>query len=223
MLGTLKTLFAGVSAKAEDNLRDTFAIELIDQKIRDADAGLRAAKSALATLIQRQRSESRLAEALETRIADLTARARAALAAGQTPLATEAAGALALMENERTLRHETLARLAARVTRLQASVEVAHRRLIDLRQGATQARALRREQAVQGRLRDTDTCAFDEAQALIDRVRGAEDPVERADILDGITKGLSGEGLVDRMADAGFGAARRSTAASVLDRLRAEI
>jgi len=84
-----------------------------------------------------------------------------------------------------------------------------------------QARALRREQAVQGRLRSADTSALDEAQALIDRVLGADDPVERADILDGINRGLSGEGLVDRMADAGFGPAPRSTAASVLDRLRA--
>lgn len=221
MLGTLRTLFAGASARAEETLRDTYAVELIDQKIREADDGLRAAKATLASLIQRQRSEARLAEALAGRIEDLTARARAALMAGNDGLATEAAQAIAGMENELALRRDTLARLDARVTRLTAGVEAMHRRLIDLRQGAMQARAIRREQAAMAGLRGGQPSAADEAQALIDRVLGADDPGERAEILDTIDRGLSQAGLVDRMAEAGFGAAPRSTAASVLDRLKA--
>jgi phage shock protein A len=220
MFGTFKTLLAGASARADETLRDQFAIELIDQKIREAEVGLRAAKSALATLIQRQRSEQKLAETLVRRIDDLTGRVRAALGAGNDALAGEGAAAIAVMENELALRRETLARLEARVLRLTASVEAAHRRIIDLKQGAMQARTIRREQAAQGKLRGQDSSAGDDAQALIDRVLGAEDPVERADILDGITRGLSGEGLVDRMADAGFGPAPRATAATVLERLR---
>jgi len=222
MLGTFRTLFAGASARAEENLRDTFAIELIDQKIREAELGLRNAKATLATLIQRQRSEQKLAETLAARIDDLTARARAALEAGQETLAMEGATAIAVMENELTLRRETLARLEAKVVRLTASVESAHRRIIDLRQGAMQARAIRREQTVQGKLRGHDPSAFEEAQELINRVVGADDPVERDDILDSINRGLSKEGLIDRMADAGFGAANRSSAATVFARLQAQ-
>lgn len=220
MLGTFRTLFAGASARAEETLRDTYAVELIDQKIREADDGLRAAKATLASLIQRQRSEVRLAEALAGRIEDLTARARAALLAGNEALATEAAQAIATMENELALRRETLARLEARVTRLTAGVEAMHRRLIDLRQGAMQARAIRREQAAMAGMRGQPDAA-EEAQALIDRVLGADDPGERAEILSGIDRGLSQAGLVDRMAEAGFGAAPRSTAAAVLNRLKA--
>jgi phage shock protein A len=219
MLGTFRTLFAGASARAEETLRDTYAVELIDQKIREADDGLRAAKATLASLIQRQRSESKLAEALAGRIDDLTARARAALVAGNDALATEAAQAIATMENELALRRETLARLDARVTRLTAGVEAMHRRLIDLRQGAMQARAIRREQAAMAGMRGQPAAA-DEAQALIDRVLGADDPGERAEILDTIDRGLSQAGLVDRMAEAGFGTAPRSTAAAVLERLK---
>lgn len=221
MLGTLKTLFAGASARAEETLRDTYAVELIDQKIREADDGLRAAKATLASLIQRQRSETKLAEALAGRIDDLTARARAALLAGNETLAAEAAQAIAGMENELTLRRETLARLDARVTRLTAGVEAMHRRLIDLRQGAMQARAIRRERAAMAGMRGGQPAAADEAQALIDRVLGTDDPGERAEILSGIDRGLNQSGLVDRMAEAGFGAAPRSTAAQVLDRLKA--
>lgn len=221
MFETIRTLWAGASARADETLRDQFAIELIDQKIREAETGLRAAKTALATLIQRQRSERKLADSLVGRIDDVTGRARAALGAGNEALAREAATAIAVMENELALRRETLARLEARVLRLTASVEAAHRRLVDLKQGAMQARAVRQEQTVQGKLRGQGPGAFDDAQALIDRVLGADDPVERADILDGINHGLSGEGLVDRMAEAGFGPAPRATATTVLERLRA--
>lgn len=49
MFRTLSTLIAGVSARSEDRVRDAFAIELIDQKIREAEAQLRAAQ-AVATM-----------------------------------------------------------------------------------------------------------------------------------------------------------------------------
>lgn len=42
MFNVLRTLFAGASARAEEQLVDTFAIDLIEQKIREADAGLAA-------------------------------------------------------------------------------------------------------------------------------------------------------------------------------------
>lgn len=57
MFGTLKTLFIGASSRAEETVRDAYAIEMIDQKIREVEASLSAAKSTLASLIQRQRSE----------------------------------------------------------------------------------------------------------------------------------------------------------------------
>ena len=83
MFGTLKTLIRGANARAEDRVRESFSVELIDQKIRDAGDGLKAAKATLASLIQRQRAEERQIAALETRIADLLARGRQALTAGR--------------------------------------------------------------------------------------------------------------------------------------------
>ena len=56
MFRTLATLINGANARAEDRVRDAFAIELIDQKIREAETSLKAAKATLATLIQRQQS-----------------------------------------------------------------------------------------------------------------------------------------------------------------------
>ena len=107
MFKTLTTLLSASQTRAEDRVRDAFAIELIDQKIRESETALKAAKATLASLIQRQRSEARSLDALTARIGDMTARARAALAAGNDALAAEAASALAQMHNEATQRRAT--------------------------------------------------------------------------------------------------------------------
>lgn len=224
MFKTLSTLIAGASARSEDRVRDAFALELIDQKIREADAGLRAAKATLATLIQRQRSEDRQAAALDNRIADLTERARVALEAGKDGLAQEAAAAIATLENERAIRTETLDRLEQKVLRLKSSIEAGHRRIVDLRQGAIQARAVRREQDAQMRMNRAigRSDAAEDAEELIARVLGRDDPFEQSEILREIDNDLSHSSLADRMAEQGIGAATRSTGAEVLARLKTE-
>ncbi len=222
MFGTIRTLMRGHAVRAEDRVRAAYSIELIDQKVREAQDGLKLAKATLASLIQRQRGEERQVAALEGRIADLTGRARDALAGAREDLAAEAAEAIAVMENELSLRRETRARLEARVVRLQASVEATHRRIIDLRQGAVAARALRDEHALQGRLNATlaGSDPMTEAEELIATVLRQDDPLEQAEILTGIERGLNREAVADRLAEAGFGRPMKSTAAQVLARLK---
>ena len=224
MFATLKTLFAGAQARADDQVKDHYAIELIDQKIRETETRLKAAKATLASLIQRQKSETRLIDALTGRISSMTGRAEEALTAGNDALATEATEAIATMENELKLRHDTAQRLEQKVLRLRASVEAGHRRVIDLKQGAIQARAVRREQDMQSRLNRTlkggDTAS--EAEDLIAHVLNRDDPFEQAEILKGIDAELSHDGTETRLAEAGFGPATRVTGAAVLDRLKSK-
>ena len=224
MFATLRVLFDGERARAEDRLKDTYAVELIEQRIREAEANLSAAKLTLASLIQRKRSEERLAETLGRRIATLEGRAREALEAKREELAKEAAQSIADMENERQVRQNTIERLESRIGQLQGSVEAAHRRIIDLRQGAITARAVRREQAIQKRLNRTvaSTSAADEAEALIKRVVDQDDPFEQSEILRGIDRQLSGQSADEKLADAGFGDPTKVTAKSVLDRLKSD-
>ena len=224
MFATLRVLFDGERARAEDRLKDTYAVELIEQRIREAEGNLSAAKLTLASLIQRKRSEERLAETLGTRIKTLEGRAREALEAKREELAKEAAQSIADMENERDVRRNTIERLESRIGQLQGSVEAAHRRIIDLRQGAITARAVRREQAIQKRLNRTvaSTSAADEAEALIKRVVDQDDPFEQSEILRGIDRQLSGENADEKLADAGFGDPTKVTAKSVLDRLKSD-
>lgn len=224
MFSTLKTLLDGAGARAEDRLKDTYAIELIEQRIREAEKNLSAAKVTLASLIQRKRSEERLASALETRIADLTKRAKEALENDRADLAQEAATAIAEMENERTVRQASIDSLATRIGRLQVSVEAGHRRIVDLRQGAITARAVRHEAKSQARLNRTLTegTAADEAEALIKRVVDQDDPFEQSEILRDIERGLDGRSAASKLEEAGFGDPTRSTAASVLERLKSQ-
>lgn len=222
MFKTLSTLIAGVNARSGDRVRDAFAIELIDQKIREAETSLKAAKATLASLIQRQRSEERQRDALKNRIEDMMGRAQDAMDQGREDLATEAAQAVAQMENELTIRIETCDRLDQKVNRLRNSIEAGHRRIIDLKQGAIQARAVRREQAIQSKLNTTigRTSNAEEAEELIGRVMGKDDPFEQSEILREIDRDLGHETLADRMADQGFGDAIRTTADDVLARLK---
>ena len=222
MLKTIMTLVAGSHAQADETLRDIHALPLIDQKIRETEANLRAAKITLASLIQRHRSEIRLAKSLDSKIADMTTRAKDALKADNSAMATEAANAIATMENARTQRQSTIDRLDQKTTRLRNAVEAGQRRLVDLKQGAVAARAVRNEQRMQGRLRKTfaDQSSADEAEALIAKVLGQDDVSEQADILREIEEDVNHDGLADRMAAQGFGPATKSTGANVLARLQ---
>lgn len=222
MFGTMKTLFVGATARAEEQLRDHYSIELIDQKIREAEANLKAAKLGLASLIQRSRSETRHVISLNERIDEMTARAEAALEAGREDMAQHAAQAIADMENELARREDTVNRLENRILQLRQSVETSNRRIIDLKQGAIAARAVRQEQGAQKRLRRHfgGSSAIEEADELIGRVLGQDDPFEQGEILNQIDRELDHRDLGDRMAAEGFGPTTRSSASDVLSRLK---
>ena len=133
----------------------------------------------------------------------------------------EAAEAIATMENELTLRRDTIGRLESKVMRIETSVETAHRRLSDLRQGAVSAKSIRREQELQVRLGhsgDFTGSAMDEAEALISQVMMRDDPFEKSEILREIDAGLNHETISQRMAAKGLGASTKTTAADVLAR-----
>lgn len=222
MFDTLRTLMLGASARAEEQVRSHYSIELIEQKIREAEANLKAAKLGLAGLIQRDRSEKRQLEAIQNRITELSVRARAAMKGDREDMAQHAAQAIADMENETRRRQETLDRLETRIMQLRQSVEASSRRIIDLKQGAVQARAVRQEQGIQKRMQRHlgGNSAMDEADQLIAQVLGQDDPFEQGLILSEIDRDLNHEGIGDRMAEAGFGPRTRSTAADVLARLQ---
>ena len=222
MFNLLKTLITGANAQAEEALTDHFAIDLIEQKIREADAGLAAAKNTLASLIVRQRNEERHLGRLKEEIADLEKRAGLALQDGNEGLATDAATAIADLINEQAIRQSTVDQLGQRVLRMQAAVAKANRRIIDLRQGMISARAVDAERRAQKSLNRTigSSSAMRDAETLIKRVVNTDDPLEQSDVLDEIDAGLNGTSVRDRLAQAGYGDRSKVTAGDVLARLK---
>lgn len=214
----------GASAQAEERLESKYSIELIRQKIREADASVGNAKNVLVTLIQRQKVETRQNDDLGPRIKSMTVQAKAALKADREDLASEAAATIAQMENEAKVRADTLARLDARILRLRGSVEQMNRRLVDLRQGEIAAKAYRREYNAQKQLKTTvgSSDSFSQAERLINKVMKEDDPFEQADILADINADLDGSSVETRMHDAGLGKSDKTSTADVLARLKSK-
>ncbi len=222
MFNTINTLFRGANARAEEKFRDHFAIDLIDQKIREAQVGLQAAKSTLASLILRERNEHRQIEALQSRISKLTESTVAALADGRQELAAEAAQGIAQMENERTVRRDTAERIESKIIRLRGSVEATNRRIIDLKQSAITAKAIHQERRIQVKLNSfaPRQNSLEEAEELISRVVDQDDPFEQSEILREIDANLKFEDIGERLTAQGYGIGTKTTAADVLARLR---
>lgn len=221
MFQIFSTLIRGASARAEEVATDHFAIELITQKIREAEQGLSSAKQTLATLIMRQRQEQKSLDQMIARKSDLECRTKKALKDGNEELAMNAATAIAELENEQTVRKETLVRLSERIDRMRLSIEKTHRRIVDLRQGATTASAMDMERKAQRKLNRAigNQDAIREAETLIARVANQDDPYEQSEVLDEIDRSLSHDTIKDRLADAGYGSSGRVNAEDVLARL----
>lgn len=148
-------------------------------------------------------------------------RARSALDKGLDDLAADSAEAIADMENELTRRTDTVDRLDRKISSLRLKVEKAQRRMIDLRQGAISAKAIRAEQnaskAVASALLDGPA---KEAQDLIDAILGSENTDDLADIFEEIDEGLTHRTLEERLGANGCGTATKTSAANVLAKLK---
>ncbi|WP_027834618.1 PspA/IM30 family protein [Maritalea myrionectae] len=224
MINMFSTLMKSFSAKAEDRIVDEYAVELIEQKVREAEAGLAGAKRTLASLIMRQRSEEKILNSITARARDLEKRATAALDAGRDELAQDAAEAIADIENEASVRRATMDELERRVSRTKMAVEKAHRRIIDLKQGLITARAIDADRRTHKSLDRSlsNGSAIHEAEALIARVTNSSDPLEESNILDEIDSSLSKADIGDRMARAGFGEKSKIEATDVIARLKSQ-
>lgn len=225
MFRTLSTLSKAFSFNAEEKLKDQYSIDLINQKIREAEANLKMAKTTLATLIIRHRNEKTAVERIVSKIKDLEKRAQAALTASNQSAANLAASAIADLENELTIREKTVASIGERISQIRSSIEKAHHRLTSLKQGAVAAKAITQEQKAQRRVADAigPSTSFKEAEELINRIVGQDDPFEESEVLEEIENDLSNDNAADTLANQGFGPATKSTSDDVLARLNAKI
>src|SRR5919205_492817 len=157
------TLLRGAVHAAEQDAIDRSALLILDQHIRDAAAGIERAKRALAVAIAQDEAEGKRLDTTLTRIADLEERAVAALNGGSEELATEAAEAIALMEQDRDSIREARATFAREIAGLKATVRKSSQRLAELERGrriASAAESVRRLKTGDSRALPTGSAAL---------------------------------------------------------------
>lgn len=225
MWKTITAIFRGRAARAEQTLETENAALILEQKIREADAGHASAKRALAALIARSKTDRMALEALNKRAEDLEVRTRQAVSQGKAGLAEDAANLLADLENERAVRTNALTKAEEKADRLRLAIEKTDRRLIDLRQGLITAKSIEAERGAMRNLKGSLSAnsAISEGEGVLKRLVESDDPVAEVEALEEIEQGLSGEAVFDRLADAGIGSATKIRAQDILSRISDEL
>lgn len=224
MFKTLITLARGQSHAAAQSVADTNAMILLDQQMRDACANGERARRALAIARAQSSHEAERIAGLRARVADFEARAVAALEGGREDLAGEAAEAIAALENEAAAAEAAQNRFAKECARLARLTAEAERRLSELetgRRAARAAEAVRRLRSQGAPALGGGSSALQDAEATLRRLRERQREDEAvADELETVSRQGGVEDLRDRLEDAGFGDATKSSAAAILARLR---
>lgn len=223
MFRSLMILLRGRAAEAEEAFEDAHALPILRQQLRECAQAVSAARKALALAIAQHGQEEAQLQRLDTRIADLEERAVAALGTGHGVLAEEAAETIARLETERDETRAVLARLKVDLDRLRASVATSESRLRALKRGQRMAVATDRAQRLSVEVPEGPSTALREAEATLARLRARQTEIDATEAaLDEMQRDADPDSLRDRLAAVGCGAPLRTTAAAVLERLRAK-
>ncbi len=224
MFKSLITLFRGTAHEAVAGVVDANIMTVLDQQLRDCASIVDKARRSVALAIaQKRQEEDRLARTLD-RISDLEDRARAALEKNNADLAREAAEVIANLEAERDASKEAVQTFDREIRRLKAIVRNAESRLLELKRGQRLAKATASAQKLgdRGFGRSTDDInTLSDAEETLERLRSRQKEIDDANLaLDEMDFTTNPDRVAEKLADAGCGAPIRSTADSVLDRLR---
>jgi phage shock protein A len=223
MFNTIVTLMRGRSHDAAQALADANALSILRQQLRDAAAGVEAARRAVAVVMAYAERERRSLPRTAAQLVDLESRALAALGQGREDLATEAAAAIAQLEAERATTERALATYETDISRLRDELSGAQNRLRDLQRGLQLAEAAQKSQSMRGVVQRPVTASLAEAEATLTRLQDRQTHAEvtAAAVVD-LSAGQSAEMVATRLAAAGCGPSLRPDIAAVLARLKSK-
>jgi phage shock protein A len=226
MLKILTTLIRGAAAEAEEAVFDANAIRVLEQQLRDAASAMELSRRELACAMAHRASESRAAEAVAARIAELESSAGQALQGGREDLAEQAATVIAANEDERAARQAAIVRFDIDIGRLRIMSDTGRQRLQELRRGLEMARAqeaLHRAGANGRRALKMGTGALRDAEATLARIRDNHAKGDDlAAAMDDLEAQASGRDLNDQLSKAGFGPNLKTKPSDVMARLTAK-
>lgn len=221
MFNTIITLARGRGHDAAQAVADANALSILRQQLRDAAAGVEAARRSVAVVMAYAERERKSLPRINAQIADLESRAMVALAQGREDLATEAASAIAQLEAERATTETALATYETEIARLRDELGGAELRLRDLKRGMQLADAAQKSQTVRGVVSRPVTASLAEAEATLSRLQSRQLHAEATALaVVELSASQSAEAISARLAAAGCGPSIRPDAAAVLERLK---
>ncbi|MGZ2482480.1 phage shock protein A [Rhizobium pisi] len=224
MFKLISILLRGRAHDAEQAFADRNAVPLLAQQIRDAAQSIQSARRSVAVAIAQNEQERVQHGAIVVRIADLESRATAALAKGNEGLAREAAEAIAFLEAERDASEKAQAQFTQAIDKLKGIVRASEARLQELQRGERLARATEEAQKLDVAVAGPGFATLDDAEETLARLRLRQSQNElTAAALKDMEGAIRPAGIIEKLANAGFGAPLRSSADDVLARLRSRI
>lgn len=221
MFKLITTLVRGQAHEAAEAYTDRHALPLLRQQIRDCAHGVQMSRKAVAVAMAQNERELRQHAQLVTQIADLEARALAALSDGREDLAADAADAIAHLEAERDVSAAAQARFQTEINRLRVVLRDAEARLRQLQRGQRLAAATDKTQRLQHTHPDSGLNSLREAEATLERLQERQSEMDAtAAAMTELEATGSAESVRERLAGAGFGAPMRSDGEDVLARLK---
>ncbi len=225
MFNVILTLIRGRAHDAEQAFIDRNAVPLLAQQIRDAASAIQSARRAVAIAVAQNEQEKSQHAAIAGRIADLETRAVAALQKGSEELARQAAETIAQLEAERDASEKAQAQFTQTIDKLKATVRASEARLQELQRGERLARATEQTQKLSAACEDNSGLAtLDDAEETLARLRAYQD---RCQIAASAMKEMDAASrqtvIIEKLANAGFGAPLGPSADDVLARLRSRM
>ncbi|MGO7418911.1 PspA/IM30 family protein [Rhizobium ruizarguesonis] len=224
MFKLISILLRGRAHDAEQAFADCHAVPLLSQQIRDAAQSIQSARRSVAVAIAQNEQEKGQHATIVARIADLEIRASAALAKGNEGMAREAAEAIAYLEAERDASEKAQAQFTGAIDKLKGIVRASEARLQELQRGERLARATQEAQKLDVAVAGPGFATLDDAEETLARLRLRQSQNElTAAALKDMEGAIRPAGIIEKLANAGFGAPQRSSADDVLARLKSRI
>ncbi|MBY3225759.1 PspA/IM30 family protein [Rhizobium laguerreae] len=224
MFKLISILLRGRAHDAEQAFADRHAVPLLSQQIRDAAQSIQSARRSVAVAIAQNEQEKGQHGAIVARIADLESRASAALAKGNEGLAREAAEAIAYLEAERDASEKAQSQFTLAIDKLKGIVRASEARLQELQRGERLARATQEAQKLDVAVAGPGLATLDDAEETLARLRLRQSQNELTAVaLKDMESAIRPAGIIEKLANAGFGAPLRSSADDVLARLKSRI
>ncbi|CAN7222982.1 PspA/IM30 family protein [Rhizobium leguminosarum] len=224
MFKLISILLRGRAHDAEQAFADRHAVPLLSQQIRDAAQSIQSARRSVAVAIAQNEQEKGQHATIVARIDDLEIRASAALTKGNEGLAREAAEAIAYLEAERDASEKAQSQFTSAIDKLKGIVRASEARLQELQRGERLARATQEAQKLDVVVAGPGLATLDDAEETLARLRLRQSQNElTAAALKDMEGAIRPAGIIEKLANAGFGAPLRSSADDVLARLKSRI